>query len=101
MIMYKHEEKYCPKCNAMFICKVGDIANCQCTTLQLSDETKSFLSKTHFDCLCKNCLTKINQDIKMTKAYQFPTQKGLASGIESEAKANENWDLNSISYFSN
>ncbi|WP_366086025.1 cysteine-rich CWC family protein [Hydrotalea sp.] len=55
--MEKHEEKYCPKCNSLFICKMGDIANCQCNTVQLSEDVSNFLSKTYFDCLCKDCLS--------------------------------------------
>ena len=75
--MNKHEEKYCPKCNETFVCKVGDIANCQCATVQLSDEAKAFLAITNFDCLCKSCMVKVNHDVKVAKGYHFPTQKEL------------------------
>ena len=75
--MDKHEEKYCPKCNNTFICKMGDIANCQCNTVALSEATRNFLSKTNFDCLCKGCLAKINHDVKLANSYQFPTQKEM------------------------
>jgi len=71
--MKKHEEKYCPKCNSAFTCKTGDIGNCQCFTVKLTDDAKTFLSKTSFDCLCGNCLKKINLDIETAKKYQFPT----------------------------
>ena len=89
--MDKHEEKYCPKCNQKFICKVGDIAKCQCNAVEISDATKTFLAATFYDCLCKNCLEKIDQNIKISKRYQFPTQKemvieGLHYYIE-----NNNW----------
>jgi len=56
---------------------MGDIVNCQCSTIKLSDETKSFLSKTSYDCLCKNCLTKIDNTIKLSKLYHFPVQKEM------------------------
>lgn len=75
--MDKHEEKYCQKCNTIFTCKMGDIANCQCNTVKLCEATIDFLSKTTFDCLCKDCLAKINHDIKIAKCYQFPTQKEM------------------------
>lgn len=51
--------------------------NCQCNTVKLSDDTKDFLSKTFFDCLCKDCLAKINDDVKAAKNYRFPTQKEM------------------------
>ncbi|MFP5039542.1 cysteine-rich CWC family protein [Parasediminibacterium sp. JCM 36343] len=75
--MDKHEEKYCPKCSAAFTCKMGDIANCQCNTVQLNQEAINFLSNTYFECLCSECLVKINHDMQVAKAYQFPTQKEM------------------------
>lgn len=75
--MEKHEEKYCPKCGQPFICKVGDIAKCQCTSVQISEATKDFLAKTNYDCLCKDCLSKTDHDVKMAKGYIFPTQKEM------------------------
>jgi hypothetical protein len=75
--MDKHEQKYCPSCNAPFTCKVGDIANCGCTRVKLSDETRAFLAKTHFDCLCPDCLSKVNDKVKAAKQYRFPTQKEM------------------------
>ena len=75
--MNKHEEKYCPRCNEPFFCKTGDIVNCQCQCVPLSEETIQFLSKTYFDCLCKNCLSELNQKVKISKSYRFPTQKEM------------------------
>lgn len=75
--MQKHEEKYCPKCNGYFECRMGDVTNCQCSTVQLNQETVQFLSQTYFDCLCKNCLAKIDNDVKVSKKYNFPTHKSM------------------------
>ena len=75
--MNKHEEKYCPKCQQPFLCKVGDIANCQCRSVQLTAEADAFLAKTYFDCLCKDCLEKINEDVRIAAHYRFPTQKEM------------------------
>ena len=75
--MDKHEKKYCPKCNKVFACKIGDIANCQCVSIKLNDDTINFLSKTNYDCLCKGCLAKINNDVKVARSYYFPTQKEM------------------------
>lgn len=73
--MEKHEETYCAKCNTKFTCKAGDITNCQCYAVQLSDETKAFLAKTSFNCLCKNCLEKTEWNVQIARKHQFPTQK--------------------------
>lgn len=73
----KHEQKYCPRCNAPFVCKMGDIGNCQCGTVVLSEEATAFLSKTYFDCLCKDCLLHINQITKAARPYQYPVQKEM------------------------
>jgi hypothetical protein len=75
--MEKHEQKVCPKCHSPFTCKMGDIVNCQCSTITLGNETKNFLSKTSYDCLCKNCLAKIDNTIKLSKQYHFPVQKEM------------------------
>ena len=75
--MDKHEEKSCPKCQKPFICKMGDITNCQCNTVTLTPDATHFLSKTYFDCLCRDCLVKINHDVKAAKQYSFPTQKEM------------------------
>lgn len=63
--------------NSLFICKMGDIANCQCNTVQLSEDVSDFLSITYFDYLCKDCLAKINHGIKVAKGYRFPIQKEM------------------------
>lgn len=75
--MDKHEKKYCGCCNNTFICKMGDVANCQCNTVVLTEETRSHLAKSNFDCLCKDCLAKINQRVKTAGSYRFPTQKEM------------------------
>lgn len=46
----------CGRCNVPLTCKADDIVNCACSSILLSEETKSFLSKTNFGCLCNNCL---------------------------------------------
>ncbi len=89
--MPKHEEKYCPKCYEIFVCKEGDIANCQCNGIVLTESAQQFLAKTSFDCLCIKCLQKLSKDLALSKSYIFPTQKemfvkGLHYYIE-----NNNW----------
>ena len=70
----KHEQKTCPHCGAHFECKVGDIGNCQCN-IPLLPETKEFLSKTNYDCLCDGCLKHFDNLVKEAKKHRFPTQK--------------------------
>lgn len=89
--MEKHEEKYCPKCNRRFICKVGDIAKCQCSVVKMSEEAKIFFSKTYYDCLCKECLAKIDHDVKAAMAYTFPTQKEMLIEGLHYYKESGNW----------
>lgn len=89
--MRKHEEKYCPICNSLFECKVGDVINCQCNAIQLTDADRNFLSKTTFDCVCINCLKKIQHNVALANGNTFPTKKedfveGLHYYIE-----NSNW----------
>ncbi|HEY8387566.1 MAG TPA: cysteine-rich CWC family protein [Parasegetibacter sp.] len=59
--MPKHEPKKCPRCLEEFQCKVGDIANCECTTVNLSSEEKAFVEDRYNDCLCINCLKDLKQ----------------------------------------
>ncbi|RFM26609.1 cysteine-rich CWC family protein [Deminuibacter soli] len=54
--MPTHEAKTCPRCHQPFECKVGDISQCQCNGLRLTDEERSFIEQRYNDCLCRNCL---------------------------------------------
>lgn len=56
----KHELKYCGRCFVQFMCKVGDVLTCQCSSVQLSQFTKDFLLETKYDCLCVSCMSEIN-----------------------------------------
>lgn len=62
--MEKHEKKYCPKCGQPFTCKVGDVANCQCSMVSLTPEASAFLAGNYDDCLCQSCLRQINEDMR-------------------------------------
>lgn len=70
----KHEQKSCPHCGTLFECKVGDVRNFQCA-ISLSPETKSFLSKTYYDCLCASCLIHFDKLVKEAEKHRFPSQK--------------------------
>lgn len=57
-----HETKHCPRCETPFECKVGSIALCQCSTINLTDAERSFISRTFDDCLCANCMMALKAE---------------------------------------
>lgn len=75
--MIKHEIKTCPRCKNSFTCKVGDIINCQCTEVCLTEKTQQFLDKTNYDCLCKSCMIHFNELTEIASQNSFPTQKEM------------------------
>ena len=55
------KEKTCPRCGAKFICRHDDdITKCPCASVQLTSEACKYISENYTDCLCVNCLRKIN-----------------------------------------
>jgi hypothetical protein len=74
--------KICPRCKKEFTCNAENISSCACSQVQVSNETKSFLTKTFFNCLCNNCLLDMNQLIAKEKEYPFPGRGGdLIEGV--------------------
>lgn len=65
--MNKHETKTCPRCGAGFICKPGNITQCQCFTTSLLMEQKAYLQLRYADCLCKKCLEHLSIEINYFK----------------------------------
>ncbi len=59
--MCHHEQKYCPRCNKSFECKVGSIHLCQCSEIELTVEEKYFIQLKFDDCLCINCLYQLKE----------------------------------------
>lgn len=74
-ITHKHELKNCPRCQGTFECKVGDVANCQCTEVTLSEAARQFLEQTNYDCLCKKCLAEINGLTQDATLADFPRRR--------------------------
>jgi Cysteine-rich CWC len=60
--MTKHEEKFCPRCKAIFECKVGSVALCQCRGVSLNDAQLRFIRQHFNDCLCAKCMTEMRKD---------------------------------------
>ena len=65
--MCKHEEKYCPNCNAVFECKVGDILHCQCYGIRFTEEEKKFIASKFSDCLCAACMISLKATYNNTQ----------------------------------
>jgi hypothetical protein len=69
--MCKHEEKYCPRCHAAFECRVGDVAQCQCSGIGLSPAEREFIADRYRDCLCRKCLLELKQPETLFKEKYF------------------------------
>ncbi|WP_144908641.1 cysteine-rich CWC family protein [Mucilaginibacter frigoritolerans] len=79
--MANHENKYCPRCQQPFECKVGNILQCQCHGLTFSELEEMYIRTTYHDCLCRDCLQSIKREIvyndikKKMEAIFAPTKK--------------------------
>jgi len=60
--MRKHEQKRCPRCQALFECKSGSILLCQCQTVYLTPEHLEYVSERYTDCLCAACLKAVRAE---------------------------------------
>lgn len=67
--------KHCGNCRKEIRCNVYDIGDCSCSTIELSPQTRKFLTKTYFDCLCNNCLEELNHKITRAEDFSFPVKK--------------------------
>jgi len=70
--MSLHESKSCARCQSPFECKVGNIAQCQCSGISLSDEEKTWVAANYVDCLCRSCLLEIQREFR-----RKPTEEKL------------------------
>lgn len=57
--MPQHEPKICARCSREFICRAGDIANCECSSVALTIDERSFIEDRYEDCLCIDCLKEL------------------------------------------
>ena len=72
--MPKINEKECPRCRKPFACQPDDIANCGCAKVVLTAETRAFLKKTNYDCLCSTCLEQLNVLVAQAQRSPLPTR---------------------------
>jgi Cysteine-rich CWC len=69
--MCKHETKSCPRCKAAFECKPGNITQCQCYGIELSEGQKAYIEQRYNDCLCRQCLQYLQQEYFLFKEKYF------------------------------
>jgi Cysteine-rich CWC len=62
--MAVHEIKQCERCGSAFECKPGNVLQCQCYLVPLSENEKDYLATNYSDCLCAACLYAIKEQIK-------------------------------------
>jgi hypothetical protein len=60
--MCQHETKYCGRCARPFECKVGNILQCQCSGVNLTEEERRYIAGHFGDCLCRDCLLAIKKE---------------------------------------
>jgi hypothetical protein len=65
--MCLHETKSCQRCNEVFECKPGSITQCQCFDVKLTTGQRAYLEQRYNDCLCKNCLVKMQEEFELFK----------------------------------
>ncbi len=65
--MPKHENKKCQRCNKIFECKLGNVLECQCTQIVLTDEAQNYVSQLFNDCLCIDCLHVLRYQFQINK----------------------------------
>ena len=71
----KEFKKRCGNCREEILCNTENIDQCNCSSIELTAESRTFLKNTYFDCLCNNCLEMMNLKVSDAQNYFFPTQK--------------------------
>lgn len=57
----KYQADVCLVCGNEFVCKVGNISQCDCGEIELSTELSRVLRDEVGDCVCVNCLKKLSK----------------------------------------
>ena len=74
-------KKSCPRCKQTFDCQGTSDEHCFCADIHLDSATLAFLQKTHYDCLCRDCLVELDGMVQKVKQKPFdPKIKNLAEG---------------------
>jgi Cysteine-rich CWC len=51
----------CAACNQPFICRAGNIQQCECSTVVLPAAAREWIAEHYDGCICINCLKAIQQ----------------------------------------
>jgi Cysteine-rich CWC len=65
--MSQHERKPCPRCGISFECKPGNITQCQCYGVSLTEEQLVYIEHKYNDCICKSCMEYLKQELNLFK----------------------------------
>lgn len=63
--MFNEIKKICPRCQNDFECKSDDIINCQCASVEITQNQRDEILKQYDDCLCANCLEQLRIEYKI------------------------------------
>lgn len=74
-------QKHCGRCHIEFNCRAEEIALCDCAKVELSENTRQFLAKTKYDCLCNTCLIQLNQIIEENRIASSKCSDDLKEGV--------------------
>lgn len=69
-------KKKCLRCQTEFTCLIETIQTCSCSSAKLSAQTRQFLKKTKWNCLCNPCLTHFEQLVNSNFA-NHPLQENI------------------------
>jgi len=62
-----HELKSCPRCNKSFECKAGNISECNCFGVKMTEELRAYLEQRYSDCHCNSCLEYLQTELNLFK----------------------------------
>lgn len=73
---FQNKDKTCQRCKRTFYCQPENVAACQCAEVRLSEATRSYLKQARYDCLCKHCLSELNEMAEEARKSPFPVRPG-------------------------
>ncbi len=87
--MLRLDEKYCPRCRAVFQCKAGSISLCQCAAIELTIEEQNYIGGKFEDCLCASCINELKTEYRHNISKMRSTEtfeKSIRYKIDSKTK---------------
>jgi len=70
-----HDSKTCPRCGALFECKVNAPLRCQCADIPLTRAEREVIQARYDDCLCAACLWAIHADVQAADSITTDTSE--------------------------